>query len=125
MPWITNGVTAFAYLAFIIFYSWYARDGILVEHGYLYQFLSFAALAALVVMLGRGWLRRTKREGQMDYSLWLTHGMPALIIGLVPVGSFEMLVGMTHPIAYLDFPQAKLLAAVWFGVTLLRERSGT
>lgn len=125
MSWLANGVTALAYLAFLILYSWYARDGILVEHGYPYQFLSFVILAALVVMLGRGWFRHTKREGEMDYSLWLTHGVPALLIGLVPVGSFEMLVGMTHPIAYLDFPQAKLLAAVWFGITVLRERSGT
>ncbi|MCL4319489.1 MAG: hypothetical protein M1596_06345 [Firmicutes bacterium] len=46
------------------------------------------------------------------------HGFPALIIALAPVGTFTNIFGAQSLWALLDFPTAKVMAALWLAFTL-------
>ncbi len=48
----------------------------------------------------------------------VTHGLPALIIAIAPAGSFTNFFGPQSLWSLLDFPTAKVMAAVWLAFTL-------
>ncbi len=48
----------------------------------------------------------------------LVHGIPALAISVLPPGTFTVWFGAGSPGSLLDFPTAKVMAALWLATTL-------
>jgi len=46
------------------------------------------------------------------------HGLPAFVIAVVPAGTFTDWLGPRSMWALLDFPTAKVMAALWLAFTL-------
>lgn len=76
---------------------------------------------ACVAMDGSRWLYRLSRGGRWaaDWLRLALHALPALLITLAPVGFFTALVGPASSFALLDFPTAKVMAALWFAASLV------
>lgn len=63
-------------------------------------------------------LYRYRRQGlRVHADRWqlASHGLPALLIAVTPAGSFTNWFGPTNVLAMLDFPTAKVMAALWLG----------
>ena len=76
---------------------------------------------AFGAMDGSRWLKRMSHGGRWaaDWLRLVFHALPALLITLAPVGFFTALVGPASSFALLDFPTAKVMAALWFAASLV------
>lgn len=77
-----------------------------------------------IAVLGmvEGWrLWRYARQGvaiRVDRLRLLVHGVPALLVVVMPAGSFTLWFGSGTVWSLLDFPTAKVMAAFWLAATL-------
>ena len=77
--------------------------------------------AAFLAVDGTRWMARLSAGGRWvtDWLRLVFHALPALVITVLPVGFFTALFGPTSSFALLDFPTAKVMAAVWFAASLM------
>ncbi len=77
-----------------------------------------------VVVLGlveSGRIARYVKKGfrvRIDQFKLVMHGIPALVIALAPVGIFTNFFGAQSLWSLLDFPTAKVMAALWLAFAL-------
>lgn len=84
-----------------------------------WQMILWPLVALGFMEIGR--LQRLHRHGlriHADRLRLLLHGVPALGIAALPEGTFTNWVGPSSPLALLDFPTAKVMAALWLAYTL-------
>jgi hypothetical protein len=55
---------------------------------------------------------------RVDRLRLILHGLPALVIVILPAGRFTLWFGVRSVWALLDFPTAKVMAAFWLAATL-------
>ena len=70
---------------------------------------------------GSRWMARLSAGGRWatDWLRLFFHALPALVIAVLPVGFFTALFGPASSFALLDFPTAKVMAALWFAASLM------
>ncbi|MBX5466007.1 MAG: hypothetical protein K6U14_00740 [Firmicutes bacterium] len=84
-----------------------------------WQMILWPMVALGVMEVGR--LRQWTRQGmrlRADRFRLVVHGLPALAIATVPGGTFTNWAGVQSLLALLDFPTAKVMAAIWLSYTL-------
>ncbi|WP_053959703.1 hypothetical protein [Sulfobacillus thermosulfidooxidans] len=74
--------------------------------------LGLAEVSRLVGYVKKGWSVRADR-----FKI-IMHGLPALVVAVAPAGTFTNLFGPQSLWSLLDFPTAKVMAAVWLAFTL-------
>ena len=78
-------------------------------------------LLAFFAVDGSRWMARLSAGGRWatDWLRLFFHALPALVIAVLPVGFFTALFGPASSFALLDFPTAKVMAALWFAASLM------
>lgn len=82
------------------------------------EMVIWPVVALGLIEVGRLW--RLVRHGvklHADRGRLLVHGIPALLIAVIPAGSFTIWFGAGSFWSLLDFPTAKVMAALWLAVT--------
>lgn len=84
-----------------------------------WQMILWPLIAFGLMEIGR--LNRLRRQGfavHADRLRLVLHGLPALGIAALPGGLFTNWMGVQSMWALLDFPTAKVMAALWLAYTL-------
>ncbi len=76
---------------------------------------------AFFALDGSRWMTGLSAGGRWvtDWLRLAFHALPALAITVLPVGFFTALFGSASAFALLDFPTAKVMAALWFAASLM------
>ena len=76
---------------------------------------------AFVAVDGSRWMARLAAGGHWatDWLRLFFHALPAFVVTVAPVGFFTALFGPASSLALLDFPTAKVMAALWFAASLM------
>lgn len=72
----------------------------------------------IIEVLRLGNYARRGYRVRLDRLRLFVHGIPSLIIVVLPAGAFTMWFGPGSVWSLLDFPTAKVMAAFWLAVTL-------
>lgn len=84
-----------------------------------WQMILWPLVAFGLMELGR--LKRLTDRGlkiHADRVRLAVHGLPALMVAALPGGMFTQWAGSQSLLAMLDFPTAKVMAAIWLAYTL-------
>ncbi len=84
-----------------------------------WQMVLWPIIVLGLVEIGRliGYVKKGLRV-RADRFKVIIHGIPALVVAVAPAGTFTNLFGSQSLWSLLDFPTAKVMAALWLAFTL-------
>lgn len=105
----------------LIMLSWGFRDLPIDERPewMAWQMVLWPIIVLGLVEIGRliGYVKKGLRV-RADRFKVIIHGIPALVVAVAPAGTFTNLFGSQSLWSLLDFPTAKVMAALWLAFTL-------